>query len=417
VSVPGRERTIRSRRLSLRKKILPSAPFKTGVSKKRGKKGFIKRTGSSLVVVYYILTPFPSSSLDMLLSTSFVLALLLTLSCAAASPISLIARTVSNGITEDAAFSESTAALDSMDIECPNGVQSAAGKNILFVHGTGGTGPESWAGGLVSAFYAQGYNGCYISLPNRSLADAQVSGEYVVSAIERLYAMSGNKAILVVGHSQGNLNIQWALNYWPSTRAKVANFVSLSGDFQGFGEAPVISAVQDFTIQGTPPSFIQQSALLGVQSNFLKALNKRGNLALVPTTSLYGLEDEIIQPVVQATLLGNGGAAFLQTSVQTICPGTIVDHFEMLINTVAFYLALDAFKHGTVASIARVAAITPSICLQAYAPGVSDYAIPDTAKQALYEVLAVGSDGEGTQGGLLSESTRVEPALKSYALE
>ncbi|UZJ53544.1 hypothetical protein CBS101457_002864 [Exobasidium rhododendri] len=341
---------------------------------------------------------------------------LLALSCVA-SPLSLVARAVNNGITKDAKFSESQAQLLTMGIECPNGVQQAASKNILFIHGTGGTGDESWVGGLIPAFYAKGYNGCYVNLPNRTLGDAQVSGEYVVSAIERMYSMTGNKQILLIGHSQGNLNIQWALNYWPSTRSKVANYVSLSGDFQGTAEGPIVEALQDLVVKGATPSVIQQSVLLGVQSNFLKALNKRGNLALVPTTSTYGIEDEVIQPVVSDSALGSNGAAFAHISVQDVCPLMVADHFEILINTVAFYLALDAFEHGGVASLARVKAISPSICLQPFAPNVSDFAIPQTVSEAFYEAVATVTEGLGTSGGLLSQRAAVEPALKSYALE
>lgn len=63
---------------------------------------------------------------------------------------------ISNGITKDAPYTLSTPTLDSMAVQCPNGVQKKASKNILFVHGTGGTGSESWASGLVPAFYAKG---------------------------------------------------------------------------------------------------------------------------------------------------------------------------------------------------------------------------------------------------------------------
>jgi hypothetical protein len=253
-------------------------------------------------------------------------------------------------------------------------------------------------------------------MPGRTLGDAQVSSEYVASAIQSLYSMSGNKQILLIGHSQGNLNIQWALNYWPSTRSKVASYASFSGDFQGTGEGPILAAVQDLAVKGTDPSVIQQSVLLGQQSNFLKALNKRGNMALVPTTSLYGIEDEIIQPVTTATTLGGGGAAFTRTSVQAICPLQVVDHFEILINSVAFYLALDAFTYGGAANIAR-ASQNYDMCSSEFAPGISDFAIPDTVSEAFKEAIAAGSEGIGTTGGLLSQRAAVEPPLMSYALQ
>lgn len=249
------------------------------------------------------------------------------------------------------------------------------------------------------------------------MGDEQITVQYVANAIQQLYQQSGNKQILLVGHSQGNENIQWVLNFWPSRRAMVANYVSLSGDFQGTGEGPLISAIQDLIVAGTSPSVLQQSVLLGVQSQFLKALNKRGNKALVPTTSLYGIEDEIIQPVVTSTMLGSGGAAFTHTSIQALCPLQIVDHFEMLINGVAFYLALDAFTHGGAANTARALAAYPTMCIDEFAPGISDFAIPDTVEEALKEAVATGSEGIGTTGGLLSQRTLLEPKLQWYALQ
>jgi hypothetical protein len=260
------------------------------------------------------------------------------------------------------------------------------------------------------------FNGCFIDLPNRSLGDAQVTSEYVASAIHRMYTLTGNNKILLVGHSQGNENIQWALNFWPSARAQVANYVSLSGDFQGTGEGPILAAVQDLAVHGTDPSVLQQSVLFGKQSNFLKALNKRGNKALVPTTSLYGIEDEIIQPVVQSTSLGSNGAAFNHVSIQSICPLMVVDHFLILINSVAFYLTLDAFTHGGVANVAR-AKQAYNMCASPNAPGVSDFALVDDVREAFYEAIAAGTEGIGTKGGLLSQRTLVEPKLQSYALE
>lgn len=242
-----------------------------------------------------------------------------------------------------------------------------------------------------------------------------MTSEYVVSAIKKMYNKASQVPIYAIGHSQGNLNIQWALNFFPSTRNMVANFASLSGDFQGTDEGPFVILTQNALINGTSPSVIQQSVIANVQSNYLKALNKHGNQALVPTTSTYGLQDQVIQIVQRATMLGSGGAQFTHVSVQQLCPAMIVDHFLIIINRVAFYLALDAFENGSAANIARVRKNYPDLCLGPFAPGVSNTALADVLRQQFTEVLAVGTAGYGTPGGPGSQRTRTEPPLVPYA--
>lgn len=53
-----------------------------------------------------------------------------------------------------------------------------------------------------------GYDVCWISVPNRSLDDAQLNAEFAAHAIQELSYKSSTKKVYVVGHSQGNLNIQ-----------------------------------------------------------------------------------------------------------------------------------------------------------------------------------------------------------------
>jgi hypothetical protein len=82
-------------------------------------------------------------------------------------------------------------------------------------------------------FTSDGYDVCYVTIPERSLGDAQVNAEYVAYNIQDLAAKSSTGKIYVIGHSQGNLNIQWALAFWPSLRSKVLGFGSVAGDFFG----------------------------------------------------------------------------------------------------------------------------------------------------------------------------------------
>ena len=78
-----------------------------------------------------------------------------------------------------------------------------------------------------------GYDVAWFTSPTRSLGDAQVTAEYIAYNIKRLAQMSSTGKVFIVGHSQGNINIQWALAFWPSTRNVVSGFSSLAGDFYG----------------------------------------------------------------------------------------------------------------------------------------------------------------------------------------
>jgi hypothetical protein len=80
----------------------------------------------------------------------------MALSATAAPLLQSRSSIISNGITRDAPYSITSAQRSAVPVICPNGVQHAANKNILFVHGTGGTGDESWASGMIPAFYAKG---------------------------------------------------------------------------------------------------------------------------------------------------------------------------------------------------------------------------------------------------------------------
>ena len=80
---------------------------------------------------------------------------------------------------------------------------------------------------------SDGYDVCYVTIPGRSLGDAQLNAEYVAHNIQDLAYKSSTGRVYVIGHSQGNLNIQWALAYWPSLRNLVSGFGSIAGDFFG----------------------------------------------------------------------------------------------------------------------------------------------------------------------------------------
>jgi hypothetical protein len=115
---------------------------------------------------------------------------------------------------------------------------------------------------------------------------------------------------------------------------------------------------------GCEPSVLQQS----VGSNYLKAQNNgAGGSALVPTTSIYTIFDDIIQPEIinptsdlpGATVLRMQGTSISPITIPSssaddsdldLCgPGYVIDHFLMTVAAGPFYLTLDALENKGVA--------------------------------------------------------------------
>jgi pimeloyl-ACP methyl ester carboxylesterase len=312
-----------------------------------------------------------------------------------------------NAITNDAPFSLNQTVLDSVPLNCPYPYKSGQ-KALLLIHGTASTGDESFSQGLGLSFHAANFYVCYPNLPNRTLSDAQVTSEFVVNFIRKLYAQMGNETISVLGHSQGNLNIQWALNFWPTTRNMVDDFISLAGDFHGTSEGLVSCTLQQLLASGCAAATIQQT----VGSEYLAALNKYGNMALVDTTSVYTYYDDVIQPETPPDPTSVLPGATNQ-AVQDLCgPAHLADHFSMIVDGAAYQIAIDALTHTGPADIARVRSDggTAMACLPgSFAPGISVLNLPALVKSIVMDVLELSSND------FLTQSVRHEPALMPYA--
>lgn len=64
---------------------------------------------------------------------------------------------VDNGIQRDAIGVVPPFRLKQFPLICPHGIQKGAkAKNILFIHGTGGTGDATWKGGMPQSFHHEG---------------------------------------------------------------------------------------------------------------------------------------------------------------------------------------------------------------------------------------------------------------------
>ncbi|KAF2719272.1 alpha/beta-hydrolase [Polychaeton citri CBS 116435] len=247
-------------------------------------------------------------------------------------------------------------------LTCPNGAGTEAAPPVLLVHGTGSTGTETWGTGYVPALIAQGYTPCYIDIPGRAMGDMQVSAEYVAYNLHYISSLSSGLPTAVIAHSQGNPDVQWALQFWPSTQSVTRAFIALSPDFSGIdlGGSLLNEFCDDTDCQ---PSIWQQS----IGSNFYAALHGAGNFrAVVPTTSVYTDLDLVVNP--PATNAQLPGATVL--SVQQLCPLRPTTHFTMPIDAAGFAFALDALQHDGTASLARAQQLPQGIttCLLVSAP-------------------------------------------------
>ena len=258
-------------------------------------------------------------------------------------------------------------------LTCPYGNPTADSPPVLLVHGTGSTGKESWGDGYVPALRDNGYTACYVTLPGRAMVswrifsasrpvstrsncvqgDMQISAEYVAYSIHRIVELSSGAQASVISHSQGGPNVQWALQFFPSTRPLVKSFIALSPDFTGIN---LLGSRLSSICVGKicQASLWQQSA----GSHYYDALHSRDFRALVPTTSIYTQFDGVINPPKANAQLP--GAKVV--SVQSICPLRGTTHPAMTIDSAAFALALDALNHGGKASVMRVLPRAIGIC-------------------------------------------------------
>ncbi|KAF2668083.1 alpha/beta-hydrolase [Microthyrium microscopicum] len=308
----------------------------------------------------------------------------------------------------DAPYSASEASLRSA-VKIPTSFTFGQKPPVILVPGTASTGYIAFVGNYLKLLTGQSYaDPVWLDVPNYLLGDAQVNAEYVAYAINYISSISNNQNVSVIAWSQGNLNTQWALKYWPSTRGIVSDFISMSADFHGTTEAYLIclSAPE----LGCTPSVIQQE----YESLYVNALRRNGgDSAYVPTTSIYSATDDIVQPQS-----GTGASAFLQdgrnfgvtnAELQTICPGQpaggVVSHGDVLINALAYALAVDALTHDGPGSLSRID--LPTVCAQPIAPGLdlNDFLLNEST--SIFALLAISE---------YNPKVAVEPPLKSYAL-
>jgi hypothetical protein len=155
------------------------------------------------------------------------------------------------------------------------------------------------------------------------------------------------------------------------------------------------------------PSVIQQQ----YNSNFITKLRSNGgDSAYVPTTTVYSLTDEIVQPQEGTAASGylndarNVGVSntFLQGACLAQPAGLLYTHEGVLYNPVAYALVVDALQHTGPGSFSRVS----GQCGALVAPGLSLSDVIETEALIPLAVLNIFA---------YEPKVVSEPAIKSYA--
>ncbi|EXJ75297.1 uncharacterized protein A1O5_01993 [Cladophialophora psammophila CBS 110553] len=244
---------------------------------------------------------------------------------------------------------------------------------VILVPGTGSYGGEAFDHNFAKLLRASTFGDpVWLNIPGRMCDEAPKNAEHVAYAINYIAAVCGGKKVAVVAWSQGNLSTQWALKYWPSTRAQVSNFVCLSADFKGTVQAWGLTPLQG-AVPGTPAVWNQT-----MNSNFIATLRSNGgDSAYVPTTSIYSATDEVVQPQ-----FGSHASAYMKDERKvgvTNCElqvaafmkpaGLAYSHEGVMYSSLAWALAEDAIKNGGPGSYERIN--MASVCMHRKAPGLS----------------------------------------------
>lgn len=183
----------------------------------------------------------------------------------------------------------------------------------------------------------------------------QVSSEYVAYALHYISYLSGGIDTAVISHSQGGPDVQWALQFWPSTISVTKSFIALSPDFVGIDLLD--SDLSSFCVGDLcQASLWQQSA----GSHYYDALHYENFAAQVPTTAIWSEFDGVVNPPQENAALPSATAI----SVQDLCPGRLTNHITMTTDAAGFALALDALNHHGTASLARVLPKVLTVCLE-----------------------------------------------------
>lgn len=287
---------------------------------------------------------------------------------------------------------------------------------VLFVPGTASYGGSVFKSNL-RKLLAGTHDPVWLNVPGNLLLNTQINSEYVAYAVNYV-AAAAKTNISTITWSQGGLDMQWALTYWPSTRSAISHFFPVSADFHG----TIVADVLCLKVTDGPPvsSGLRCAPALHQQrynSAYVTALRAAGGAdAYVPTTSFYsGRVDEVVQPQS-----GKGASAYigdaravgaLNVQVEAECgPGHLLlggnsfyGHAGVLYHPLTYALIIDALAHGDAGDLSRID--VNSICSTYAARGLDLGDVIDTVA-----LIPIG-------GALIltaPEQSLDEPALQPY---
>ena len=203
----------------------------------------------------------------------------------------------------------------------------------------------------------------------------------------RTMAAASGRQVDVIGHSQGTLEMRWALRWWPDVRRHVDDAISLADPHHGASGAD-----QFCPMDSCAPAVHQMRP----PARFLTALNSHDETPGGDHTSVFSANDELVQPPRSAVLDGA-----VNVLVQDLCPGRPVHHGALLYDAVVFAVVLDALSNPGPADLSR---FDPATCHQAWMPGVAE---PVTTNVILY--------GPAFLAVTAHDKTSEEPPLAPYA--
>jgi len=213
----------------------------------------------------------------------------------------------------------------------------------------------------------------WLNIPNNSLADSQVTAEYVAYAINYVAGIAKSN-VTVISFSQGALDAQWAFKYWPSTVNSTKALVALSPGYQGTVLAPVICPYGNLDVYGCTPAVLQQFP----NSSYISTLlEDGGDSAYVPTTNIRSATDQLVQPQSgshpSGVLSDARGVGVSNILVQDTCSGApaglLVTHEGMIYNSLAYALIEDVLTYNSTGSVDRLD--LEKVCADLVAPGLS----------------------------------------------
>ncbi|KAH9825122.1 hypothetical protein DFH28DRAFT_942888 [Melampsora americana] len=253
---------------------------------------------------------------------------------------------------DDAPFSQGQLSYQRA-IYCPHGIQNLPRGIVLLVPCTSCEATEVFAETPIGLrLPKEGFDLCWVNLPFHGLGDMQLSGEFVAFAVDYLAKQSLSGKINVVTYSQGGSNAQWAITFWPSIRNQIINLVTIAAPHKGtFLTRPICSSLN--LIGGCLTSVLQMDR----NSRYMNAVNNRtsinnGKQALVPTTSIYTLLDEIVTPQTSNPEGASHLTGASNIAIQDACGKShIVEHFGLIFDMAIYGLVYDALIHDRPASL------------------------------------------------------------------